>query len=313
MKVFRHYEELPADVQGSAVAIGNFDGVHKGHRAVIGEAGRIARADNRPWTVLTFEPHPRTVFRPDDPNFRITPFRTKTRLIEDLGVDALIVLHFDKDFSQRPAEDFVNHILKGGLNAHHVVAGYDFVFGRARGGDCDMLLHSGRELGFGFTAVSAVKDDAGLAYSSTRVRDYMMDADPKGAESVLGHPFEVDGRVEHGDARGRTIGFPTANVHLNEYLCPAKGVYAIRTGVDEGANTVWHDGVANLGSRPTFNGDGVVLEAHLFDYTGDLYGKHLRIQFVDYLRPEQKFDGLEALKAQIETDCDAARALLAQI
>ncbi len=311
MRIFRHYDELPADARGAAVAVGNFDGVHRGHQAVIGEAGRIARSAGMPWAVLTFEPHPRTVFKPDGEPFRLTPFRIKARHIEALGVDELFVLHFDLEFSRRPAEDFVEGVLVAGLGARHVVSGYDFVFGHGRRGDCDLLLHEGRDAGFDVTCVAAVNDGDGRPYSSTRVRQCLVAADPRGAAHVLGRPFEIEGRVEHGDARGHAIGFPTANLHFAEYLRPAVGVYAVRAGIDQGTHTQWHDGVANLGRRPTFAGTDLVLEAHLFDFDGDLYGQHLRVALIDYLRPETKFDGVDALKAQITADCTRASEILA--
>jgi len=310
MHIYRHFENLPADVKGSAVAIGNFDGIHLGHQAVIREAGRIARDAGIPWAVLTFEPHPREVFNPDGGPFRLTPFRIKTRQIEELGVDALFVLHFDPDFARLSADDFIAQVLIDGLAARHVVSGYDFVFGNKRVGNCDLLLHKGKEHGFDFTCVSAV-DDGEIVYSSTRVRKYLAAANPVGAARVLGRPFEIEGRVEPGDQRGRTIGFPTANLHLGEYQRPARGVYAVRAGIDEGADTVWRDGVANLGIRPTFDGEDPVLEVHLFDFDGDLYNRHLRVALIDYLRPERKFDGLDELKAQIAADGLRARAILA--
>ena len=311
MHIYRHFENLPADVTGSAVAIGNFDGIHLGHQAVIREAGRIAHDAGIPWAVLTFEPHPREVFSPDGDPFRLTPFRIKTRQIEELGVDALFVLHFDPDFAKLSANDFITRVLIDGLAARHVVSGYDFVFGNKRAGNCELLLHKGKEQGFGFTCVSAV-DDGEKVYSSTRVRKYLAAANPIGAAGVLGRPFEIEGRVEQGDQRGRTIGFPTANVYLGEYQRPARGVYAVRAGIDEGADTVWHDGVANLGIRPTFDGEDLVLEVHLFDFDGDLYSRHLRVALIDYLRPEQKFDGLDDLKTQIAADGVQARAILAK-
>lgn len=310
MRIYRHYEALPADARGAVIAVGNFDGVHKGHQAVIGEAGRIAKASGRPWAVLTFEPHPRLLFRPDQDPFRITPFRIKVRHIEELGVDAVVNLHFDKDFAALPADAFIQQVLIDGFNASHVVCGYDFVFGKGRTGDTETLLHHGKEKGFGFTAVPQVTDGDGVVYSSTRVRDALVAANPVEAAHVLGRPFEIEGRVEHGDARGRDIGFPTANLHLGEYLRPATGVYAVRAGVDEGTETRWIDGVANFGNRPTFDGGDVVLEVHLFDFADDLYGKHLRVQLRHYLRGEVKFDGIEALKAQISADCKQARILL---
>lgn len=310
MRIFRHFEDLPPEVKGGAVAIGNFDGVHLGHREVIGEAGWIAKAHRIPWVVLTFEPHPRMVFKPDQDPFRITPFRIKARHIEEMGVDDLVVLQFDMDFASRKAEDFIQDVLIDGLAAKHVVCGYDFYFGAKRQGNPDMLLHKGRELGFGFTCVNPVSDDGNQAYSSTRVRDCLYAGKPKEAAEVLGRPFEIEGRVVKGDQRGRTMGFPTCNVELHDYLEPAYGVYAIRAGVDDGTKTVWHDGVANIGKRPTFDKRDIMLETHLFEYDGDLYGKHLRVALIDFIRPEQKFNGLDEIKDQIAKDCILAQDIL---
>ena len=209
MKIFRHFENLPVEVRGASVAIGNFDGVHLGHRAVIGEAGRIARDQGIPLAVLSFEPHPRSLFVPAGEPFRLTPFRTKAQHIGDLGVDNLIVLHFDEAFARISADDFIKRVLVEGLGARHVVSGYDFVFGHKRAGNCELLLHKGQEEGFGFTCVSAI-DDGEMVYSSTRVRECLKAGDPRAAALLLGRNFEIYGRVEHGDARGRTIGFPTA-------------------------------------------------------------------------------------------------------
>ncbi len=310
MHVFRHFENLPDEVRGASVAVGNFDGVHLGHQAVIGEAGRVARDQGIPWAVLSFEPHPRSLFTTDQEPFRLTPFRIKARHVEALGVDNMIVLHFDHEFAGLSADDFVKKVLVKGLGARHVVSGYDFVFGHKRAGNCELLLHKGKEEGFDFTCVSAV-DDGETIYSSTRVRRYLKVGDPRGAANLLGRPFEIEGRVEHGDARGRTIGFPTANLHLGEYLRPALGVYAVRAGIDEGADTRWLEGVANFGNRPTFDKNDTIFEVHLFDFDGDLYGRHLRIALVDFLREEKKFDGLDDLKAQIALDSNNARQILA--
>lgn len=312
MHIFRHYEELPGEARGAVIAVGNFDGVHLGHQAVIGEAGRIARASGFPWAVLTFEPHPRSVFGAEAAPFRLTPFRTKARHIKALGVDILVALHFDLEFAKRTAASFVDDILVKALGARHVVSGYDFVFGCGRKGNCELLLHMGGIAGFDFTCVRPVEDEAKEAYSSTRVRRYLTDGNPRAAAKVLGRPFEIEGRVEKGAHRGHAVGFPTANLPLGEYLCPMKGVYAIRAGIDIDGETVWHDGVANLGERPTFGGEGVVLEPHIFDFHDDLYGRHLRVELIEYLRPEKKFDGIEALRAQIAKDCDRARKILAE-
>ena len=313
MRIYRHYETLPQEARGAAIAVGNFDGVHLGHQAVIGEAGRLARAHDVPWAVLTFEPHPRRVFVPDQDPFRLTPFRAKARMLEELGVDAMIVQRFNRQFSERPAEDFVTQVLVEGFGAHHVVAGYDFVFGHNRRGNCEMLLAMGQKLGFGFTAVSAVEDAGGEVYSSTRVRNCLRAGDVKGAAEILGHPFAIEGRVAHGDKRGRTIGFPTLNLHLGSVVRPSLGVYAVRIGHLEGSDEVWIDGVANVGVRPTFGGEDVVLEAHAFDFDQDLYGQLITVQLIEHIRPEKKFDGLDALKAQIAADCDTARGILNEL
>jgi len=310
MRIFRHFETLPEDVRGAVIAIGNFDGVHPGHQAVINEAGLIAHDLGRPWAVLTFEPHPRKLFAPDRPPFRLTPFRAKAREIKKLGVDLLIVQRFNKAFSQLEAKDFVANALVRGFGASHVVSGYDFVFGHNRSGHCDMLLAMGAEQGFGFTAVNAIKDDTGEAYSSTRIRDRLLAGDPRGAAAILGRDVEIEGRVIAGESRGHTIGFPTANIALASYLRPAGGVYAIRAGIESGADVEWRDGVANIGVRPTFGGDTVVLEVYLFDFDNDLYGRRLRVRLIDFLREEKKFDGVEALKAQIALDCAEAIEIL---
>ncbi|NYZ16237.1 bifunctional riboflavin kinase/FAD synthetase [Azospirillum sp. RWY-5-1] len=311
MRLYRHTTDLPAEACGSVVALGNFDGVHRGHRAVIGEAQRIAREFGAPSAVLTFEPHPRSLFRPDDPPFRLSPFRVKARHVEALGVDLLFVRHFDTAFSQTSARDFVEHELVAGLGIRHAVCGSDFVFGHGRTGDVAALTTLGAGFGFGVTAVEPVTDSDDGVYSSTRVRDALLRGDPRGAARLLGRPWEIEGRVEHGARLGRTIGFPTANVELADYLRPAFGVYAVRAGVDEGLSTLWHDGVANLGRRPTVGGLVERLEAHLFDFDGDLYDRHLRVQLLEFIRPERKFDGLDALKAQIKLDAEAAKRALA--
>ncbi len=313
MRLFRHYQHLPAEVQGASVAIGNFDGVHLGHQAVIGEAGRIARSLSIPWAVLTLEPHPRSVFSPDAPPFRLTPFHLKARLIEDLGVDVLVVLHFDLALARWSARTFVEEVLAGGLAARSVVCGHDFHFGEGRRGSPELLLRLAGEFGFAFTCVKEMRDAEGRPYSSSRVRESLRRGDPRDAARVLGRPFEIEGRVVEGDRRGRLIGFPTANIRLAETIEPALGVYATRVGIEHEAGVVWHDAVANLGRRPTFGGSDVVLEAHLFGFSGDLYDRHLRVALIDRLREEKRFDGLESLKAQIAVDCAHAQSILADV
>lgn len=312
MRIFRHCTELPVDAKGGVIVLGNFDGVHKGHQAVIGEGLRIAREQGVPCGVMTFEPHPRTLFKSDPTPFRLTPFRIKAHMIEALGVDYLYMQHFDKKFAEVSAEDFVEAVLCHCLKVTHVVIGHDYVFGHGRRGNLDMMLALGETFGFGVTEVPPVGEDH-IIYSSTEVRDAITRGQPREAAHLLGRYWEVEGRVEHGDARGQSIGFPTANLHLGEYQNPAKGVYAVMAGVDHGEGTKWHQGVANFGNRPTFDKTSVLLEVHLFDFAGDLYNLHLRVALVDYIRPEKKFDGLEALKAQIALDAEKARDILAGI
>jgi len=311
MRIFRHYENLPDDLKGAAIAVGNFDGVHQGHCGVIGEASRIAAAAGLPWGVMTFEPHPRAFFTPGQPSFRITPLRAKSHAIADLNADFMVVLRFDAELASLSAHDFIQTVLVNSLGVNHVVCGYDFSFGKGREGDCEFLLHAGKANGFGLTAVGAIDDPSGEAYSSTRVRSFLRDGDPSGAADLLGRPFEITGRVNHGDKRGRTIDFPTANIHLDDYLEPKRGVYAVRAAIETTDDPVWIDGVANLGVRPTFDKTEPVLEVFLFDFDDDLYDRHLRVQMIDYIRPEQKFDGLDALKNQIKKDCARAREILA--
>lgn len=314
MRIFRHLDDLPVALRGAAVAIGNFDGVHLGHRAVIAEAGQLAHAHGRPWAVLTFEPHPRNLFRPGDPPFRLTLLRAKARFIAELGVDFTVALRFDRAFSSLSADDFIRRILVEGFHAGHVVAGYDFVFGKGRTGNCELLLRAGRTLGFDVTAVHAARDKAGEVFSSSRARDALRRGDAAQAAAILGRAPEIEGRVMQGDKRGRTIGFPTANIALRDHLRPAGGVYAVRAAI-EGDNGVdgkpiWRDGVANIGRRPTFGGEVEVLEVFLFDFAGDLYGRRLRIRLIEHLRRERAFDGIDSLRAQIAEDSLRARRIL---
>lgn len=313
MRVFRHTGEIPDDARGAVVALGNFDGVHGGHRGVVAMAQGVAHALGAPCGVVTFEPHPRSVFRPDDPPFRLSPFRVKTRLLEALGVDLLFVLHFDAALRARPAEDFVRQELATGLAVRHVVFGHDFAFGHQRAGNAALLERLGAELGFGVTAVPPIMLDGGARYSSTAIRDALAQGRPCDAARLLGHPFEIEGRVQAGEQRGRLIGFPTANIGLGEYLRPAFGVYAVQAGLDEGLRTRWLNGVANIGVRPTVDGVEPRLEAHLFDFAGDIYERHLRVRLIDFIRPEQRFDGFPALQRQICADAAAARAILAAL
>lgn len=321
MRLYRDRTRLPESARGAVAAIGNFDGVHLGHRAVIGAAVARAREAGRPSAVVTFEPHPRRFFKPDLPPFLLASARMKVAALRDCGVDLCFALRFDRTLAAMPAETFVKEVLLDGLGLAGVVAGYDFVFGKGRGGTPETLVAGmragGREAVIVAPAIDAVEARrAGLevepdafVYSSTGVREALKAGDPEGAARILGRPFAIDGRVRRGDARGRTIGFPTANLELDGYMPPAFGVYAVRVfGARDGAVS----GVANLGVRPTIGGDPAPrLEVHLFDFAGDLYGKRLVVELIAFLRAERKFSGLDELKAQIARDADSARAALA--
>jgi len=311
MRIYRHIDEVSGDHRGGSIAIGNFDGVHLGHQEVIRTAGNVAREGGLPWGVVTFEPHPKAFFLKETTPFRLTPFEMKARYIAEMGVDFLVVLSFDAELAQTPADAFVAKVLAGALEAKHVVSGDDFVFGHKRQGTVEFLKSQGETLGFGCSSVGQVEDAGAEVISSTRVRELLGDAKPAEAAKLLGRGFEITGEVAEGDQRGRTIGFPTANIIVDESMQPSLGGYAIRAGLQADGKTVWHDGIANLGYRPTFGGDACLLETHIFDFAEDIYGQILRVALVDYIRPEQKFDGIEALKAQIDSDCGLAREMLA--
>ena len=315
IRVFSDYAGLPGDARGAAVAIGNFDGVHHGHRAVIGEAGRLAADMGIPFGVLTFEPHPRAVFQPDFPPFRLTPPRAKARQIERLGARFMVAVRFDREFASIAAEDFVRDVLVGALGVRWVVVGYDFVFGRGRAGNRELLARMSDESGFGLTVVEGVTHgdpaEGGEIYASSRIREYLMAGRPLPAAARLGRWWEICGPVLPGDRRGRRLGFPTANVALGDHLEPALGVYAVRIVIEREGSETRRGGVANLGRRPTFDGKSTLLEVHVFDFDEDIYDRDVRVAFLDFLRPERKFDVLDALRAQIAADCEGARAILA--
>ncbi len=312
MRIHRHWRDVPAQGRGAVVAIGNFDGVHLGHQAVIAEAGRIARASGAPLAVLTFEPHPRQFFGRTDGPFRLTPFRIKLREIAALGVDILYLLRFDADMAALAADDFIHSLLVGGLGVSHVVVGYDFAFGQARGGNFALLQQSAEKGGYQVDQVSVAGSEDGI-YSASEARALLGTGDVQGTARILGRPWEIEGRVRDGEKRGRQLGFPTANLAVAGTLHPAHGVYALWAGLmdTQSGDWQWHHAVANLGRRPTFDENELLLEVHVLDFDGDLYGQRLRACFVDRVRPERRFDGLDALKAQITSDTASAREILA--
>ena len=306
MRIFTDWRDLPADARGAAVALGNFDGVHLGHASVV-RAAHSARPD-APLAVLTFEPHPREVFRPDDPPFRLTLSAERADALAGMGVDIVYEIPFTHEFSLMQPEDFITQVLHQGLGARHLASGADFAFGHRQRGDTTFLAERCHALGMGVSLVPPITDQRG-PISSTRIRRALQDGYPERATAELGRPWAIRGMVAHGDKRGRTIGFPTANVALGRHLEPARGVYAVTIRVPGGAV---YRGVANIGRRPTVNaGPESRLEVNLFDFTGDLYGQDITVALIAYIRPEIKFPGLDALKAQIAADAAEARRLLA--
>ncbi|MEM9572020.1 MAG: riboflavin biosynthesis protein RibF [Pseudomonadota bacterium] len=304
MTVIAHYKHVPDSARGFSVALGNFDGVHAGHRAVID--GAIAAG--APLGVATFEPPPRQFFRPDDPPFRIyRPARRNARLVE-LGAKAVFELPFNADMAAMTDEVFARDVLKNGLGAAHVTVGFDFRFGRGRMGDAGRLASLGRALGFGVTVIEKI-EALGAKASSTAIREALIAGEPEKASEILGHDWIADGVVEHGERRGRTIGFPTANLHLGELIHPRHGVYAVRARI--AGEDAWRDGVANFGRTPTTGIRDPLLETYIFDFEGDIYGQHLEVALVQYLRPEEKFDSLDEMVAQMHKDVETAQHHLA--
>jgi riboflavin kinase/FMN adenylyltransferase len=305
MQLITDWRAVPRSARGASIALGNFDGVHLGHATLI-RAAHGARPDV-PRAVLTFEPHPRAFFRPDDPPFRLCLSAERQSALAALGVQIVFELPFNAEFSHLSAERFITEVLQEGLGAAHLTCGPDFAFGHRRGGDAAFLAARAERLGIGLTVVPPVVD-AGGPLSSTRIRRLLQDGYPERAAAELGRPWAIRGVVAHGDARGRTIGFPTANVALGHHLEPARGVYAVTVRLQDGSV---RRGVANIGRRPTV-GAGLEsrLEAHLFDFDGDLYGQEMSVALHSYLREEIRFASLDALRAQIAEDAAQARAAL---
>ena len=310
--LYRSLADLPADGQGAVLAIGNFDGVHLGHQQVIADARALAEAKGAPLGVMLFDPHPQQFFVPDAPPFRLTRLVTRAALLADLGVDFTLALPFDAAMAACEAEDFITDILVGKLNVSAVCVGYDFCFGKGRKGNFAMLRDVGGEMGFETFATEAVlQPDSTNPFSSSAIRNFLRDGEPEKAAALMGHAFAIEAEVQTGDRRGHTIGFATANMPLDDYVLPKFGVYAVRADILDGdfAGQALR-GVANLGLRPTVGTDKPRLESHFFDFDGDLYGANLRVSLLHFIRPEQKFDGLDALKAQIAKDSDKAREML---
>lgn len=285
--------------------MGNFDGVHLGHQAVID----MARTQNAPLGIVTFEPHPRQFFAPTAPAFRLMNAEARTHRLEKLGVKQLYELPFDADLAGMTAEEFVADVLVGGLGIARVTVGADFCFGKGRKGSAETLRQLADKHGFGVTIAELVAF-GGAEISSTAIRRALAEARPRDAAEMLGHWHRIEGAVLHGDKRGKDLGFPTANMAVEGLLLPKLGVYAVKVDVLTGPNQGTYKGAASLGVRPMFGENKPNLESYLFDFEGDLYGEHLSVALIDYLRPEMKFDGLPGLIAQMHTDCDRARTIL---
>ena len=314
MTVFHRNEKkdlLPENLKGGVIAIGNFDGVHRGHQAVLGRALALAEARGVPALVLTFEPHPRSVFNPEKPVFRLTPAPLRARILEAMGFHSVIEYPFDRPFSQRSAEDFIQSILVDWLGASEVVTGFDFHFGKGREGGPAYMMEAGRRHGFGVTLVDAFRDEGADVVSSSRIRLLIGEGNVSEAGGLLGYRFTVEAEVIKGQQLGRTLGFPTANMALAPEASLRPGIYAVRFRRADGS---LHDGVASFGYRPTVTEEGApLLETFVFDFSGDLYGEICSVSFFGHLRDEWKFDGLDPMVAQIHKDADEARALLSGV
>ncbi len=302
-------ERVDGALRGGIVALGNFDGFHLGHQAVVGRAVDLARGQGRPVIVATFDPHPVRYFKPDTPPFRLTSLDQRQRLFAEAGADAMLVYRFDAELAGVSAEDFITDRLIARLGAAGVVTGEDYTFGKGRRGTTAMLAELGRAHGLTVETVGPVSRD-GAAVSSSRIREALKAGDCATATRLLTRPFAIQGAVQHGDKVGRTIGYPTANVDMGSYLRPQYGIYAVRGRLADGRVV---DGAANLGIRPTFDPPKELLEPYFFDFSGDLYRQEIEVELHSFIRPEAKFDTLDALTAQMARDCDAARAILAAV
>jgi riboflavin kinase/FMN adenylyltransferase len=300
-------QPMPATLRDAIVALGNFDGFHRGHQAVVGAAIDWARAEGRPCIVGTFSPHPMRYFKPEAPPFRLTRLDQRVELFEAAGADAMLVFHFDEALASTPAERWIEEALAGKLGAAGVVTGQDFTFGAKRGGSPALLAEVGARFGIGARTVGPVHDDLG-PISSSRIRAALREGDCAEATRLLTRPFAIRGLVQHGDKLGRSIGYPTANIDMGEYLRPRYGIYAVTGLLPDGRRL---PGAANLGIRPSFDPPKELLEPYFFDFSGDLYGQEIEVALHAFLRPEARFDSLDELTAQMQRDCDEARRLLA--
>ena len=306
MQVVHGHTHVPVNVRGAVVAIGNFDGVHRGHRALIREAVTKAKTLERASGVMMFEPHPREFFQPNETLFRLTPLNRKLKLIESLGIKVAFVEQFDAHFAALTATEFIERVLVAGLGVAHVIIGYDFYFGNKRGGNPELIVKLGQEMGFGVTVVPPVAE-LGEAFSSSSVRLHLAQGDVKGAARILGDNWHVAGKIVGGAHRGTRMGYPTANIPMPKGTVLGHGIYAVKANVDG----VTHTAAAYLGTRPTFDDGLPVLEVYLIDFKGDLYGHDMAVEFIDFIRGDRKFHSPEELIRQMDEDVARVRAVLA--
>ena len=312
MRIIRTWHDVAPQDRGAAVALGNFDGVHRGHQAVIDLARATARAMAAPLGVITFEPHPRQYFAPNAAPFRLMNAESRAHRLQKLGVARLYELPFSADLAGMAAVAFGRDVLAKGLGIAQVVVGADFRFGKGRTGGAADLAAMGQTFGFGVTIADLVAEN-GTEISSTSIRAALADGRPRDAAAMLGHWHRIDGEVLHGEKRGRKLGYPTANMSMDGLHLPQFGVYAVLVDILTGPQAGGYHGAASLGVRPMFGENRPNLETFIFDFQGDLYGQHLSVALVEYLRPELRFDGLPALIAQMEADCGTARAVLSAL
>jgi riboflavin kinase / FMN adenylyltransferase len=308
MQRLRGDEIVEGPLRGGIVALGNFDGFHRGHQAVVGRAVTLAKSRGVPAIVATFDPHPVSYFVPHAPPFRLTSLDQRQHLFAGAGADAMLVFRFDGELAGVSAADFITDRLIARAGATGVVTGEDFTFGKGRGGTTAVLAETGGAHGLTVETVGPV-DEAGEIISSSRIRAALQAGDCATATHLLTRPFAIRGRVQHGDKLGRTIGYPTANIDMGDYLRPRYGIYAVRGRLSDGRVL---DGAANLGVRPTFDPPKELLEPYFFDFSGDLYGQEIEVELHAFIRPEAKFDNLDALTAQMARDCGEARDILAR-
>ncbi|ASK88285.1 bifunctional riboflavin kinase/FAD synthetase [Sphingorhabdus sp. SMR4y] len=299
-------DRIEGELRGAIIALGNFDGFHFGHQAVAGKALRWARKEGRPAIIATFDPHPVRFFKPDVAPFRLTSLDQRQRLFADAGASAMLVFEFDARLAATTAEDFVSKLLVERFGAAGVVTGADFTFGKGAKGNIDLLRDVGTVHGLKCKAVSPIGDSDAII-SSSRIRAALKEGHCEEANRLLTRPFAIRGEVIHGDKNGREFGFPTANVDIGQYLRPKYGIYAVKGRLPDGRVL---NGAANLGIRPSFDPPKELLEPHFFDFSEDLYGRTIEVELHHFLRGEEKFDDLDALKAQMKKDCDRARQLL---